>query len=169
MLTLVTVLVVLYLLLRRSYRIAVFVAGAIMGGWLLSTVLKLGVARPRPELVPHLVVVNDFSFPSGHAMLSAVTYLTLARAAVPLEQRRTLKMVFSPLTALLLMSLLDAVVCFSCPLSDGRDWWLGCWNGLGERQLVCIELVLCVQKMSLMVLIDKLSVADVGDGGHGIS
>ncbi len=54
-----------------------------------------------------------------------------------------------------------------CPLSDGRDWWLGCWNGLGERQLVCIELVLCVQKMSLMVLIDKLSVADVGDGVHG--
>ncbi len=30
-----------------SYRIAVFVAVAIMGGWLLSTVLKLGVARPR--------------------------------------------------------------------------------------------------------------------------
>jgi undecaprenyl-diphosphatase len=35
------------------------------------------VARPRPELVPHLIEVNDFSFPSGHAMLSAVTYLTL--------------------------------------------------------------------------------------------
>lgn len=100
-LTLVTVLVVLYLLLRRSYRIALYVAGSITGGWLLSTILKLGVARPRPELVPHLVVVNDLSFPSGHAMLSAVTYLTLGALLSRLEQRRTLKWFF-PLTALFL-------------------------------------------------------------------
>ncbi len=100
-LTLVTLLVVLYLVLRRSYRIALFVAGSIIGGSLLSTVLKLGVARPRPELVPHLVVVNDLSFPSGHAMLSAVTYLTLGALLSRLEQRRTLKWFF-PLTALFL-------------------------------------------------------------------
>lgn len=100
-LTLITLLVLLYLVLRRSYRTAVFVTGSIMGGWLLSTVLKLGVARPRPELVPHLVVVNDLSFPSGHAMLSAVTYLTLGALLSRLEHRRTLKWFF-PLTALFL-------------------------------------------------------------------
>lgn len=76
-LSLMTVLVVFFLLLRGSTRTSAFVTVSIMGGWLLSTSLKLGVARSRPELVSHLVVVSDFSFPSGHAMLSAVTYLTL--------------------------------------------------------------------------------------------
>jgi undecaprenyl-diphosphatase len=50
---------------------------SIGGGQMLSSLLKLGIDRPRPELVPHLAEVSTLSFPSGHAMLSAVTYLTL--------------------------------------------------------------------------------------------
>lgn len=76
-LTLVTFLTVGYLLSTRRTRMALFVFGAVAGGWLLSTTLKLVVARHRPDIVPHLVDINDFGFPSGHAMLSAVTYLTL--------------------------------------------------------------------------------------------
>ena len=34
-------------------------------------------ARPRPEVVPHLVEVNSLSFPSGHSLNSAIVYLTL--------------------------------------------------------------------------------------------
>ncbi|TIX02284.1 MAG: phosphatase PAP2 family protein, partial [Mesorhizobium sp.] len=39
------------------------------------------IDRPRPELVSHLVSETSLSFPSGHAMLSAVTYLTLGSLA----------------------------------------------------------------------------------------
>jgi undecaprenyl-diphosphatase len=76
-LTLMTVMGTAFLLLSRQKAIALFMFLSIAGGWLLSSLLKLGVARPRPDIVPHLVEVSDLSFPSGHAMLSAVTYLTL--------------------------------------------------------------------------------------------
>jgi undecaprenyl-diphosphatase len=104
-LTLVTLLVILFLVLRRSYRTAIFVTGSIAGGALLSTMLKLQVGRPRPQLVPHLVDVYDLSFPSGHAMLSAITYLTLGALLSRLEQRRALK-IFFPIAALLLTLLI---------------------------------------------------------------
>ena len=41
------------------------------------TLLKHGFDRPRPDVVPPLVEVYTQSFPSGHAMLSAVVYLAL--------------------------------------------------------------------------------------------
>lgn len=76
-LSLATLLTVGYLIAVRRKSMAAFVFGAVAGGWLLSTSLKILIARQRPDIVPHLVDINDFSFPSGHAMLSAVTYLTL--------------------------------------------------------------------------------------------
>lgn len=73
----ITLSTTVYLLLVRKSAAALFVFAAIAGGQILSSVLKLGVDRPRPDLVSHLVDVHTLSFPSGHAMLSAVTYLTL--------------------------------------------------------------------------------------------
>jgi undecaprenyl-diphosphatase len=58
---------------------------------LLSTALKLGFARPRPDLVPHGVRVYTASFPSGHAMLSAVTYLTLGALLARVQPQRRVK------------------------------------------------------------------------------
>ena len=46
----------------------------------LSEVQKYSVARVRPDLEPHLVVVKTSSFPSGHAASSMIFYLTLALA-----------------------------------------------------------------------------------------
>ncbi|UYG01694.1 phosphatase PAP2 family protein [Halomonas sp. GD1P12] len=40
--------------------------------------MKLGFGRPRPDLVPHEAMVYTANFPSGHSMMSGVTYLTLA-------------------------------------------------------------------------------------------
>ncbi|GAA3114907.1 phosphatase PAP2 family protein [Rhizobium viscosum] len=76
-LTILTLLATAYLLLDRKTVIAVFLFLSVLSGWLASTGLKIIVARARPDVVPHLVDVNDLSFPSGHAMVSAVTYLTL--------------------------------------------------------------------------------------------
>lgn len=76
-LVLVTTTAIIYLLLIRKSLEALFVLVAVGGGQILSSLLKLGIDRPRPDLVSHLVDVQTLSFPSGHAMLSAVTYLTL--------------------------------------------------------------------------------------------
>jgi len=76
-LTTVTVLVVGFLLLTRKRHSAWMVAASVIGGIALSHLLKWGFGRPRPDLVPHATVVYSQSFPSGHAMLSAVVYLTL--------------------------------------------------------------------------------------------
>jgi undecaprenyl-diphosphatase len=46
----------------------------------ITEVEKLAVARPRPELEPHLAIVRTWSFPSGHATSSMIFYLTLALA-----------------------------------------------------------------------------------------
>jgi len=44
----------------------------------LSEAQKYWIARVRPDLEPHLVVVKTSSFPSGHATSSMVFFLTLA-------------------------------------------------------------------------------------------
>lgn len=80
-LVLFTLAVIVYLLLIRRYGSALFVLVAVGGGQVLSSLLKLGIDRPRPELVSHLAHVSTLSFPSGHAMLSAVTYLTIGSLA----------------------------------------------------------------------------------------
>ncbi|MBB3590698.1 undecaprenyl-diphosphatase [Rhizobium sp. BK529] len=76
-LSILTLLATIYLLLDRRTAIAAFLFLSVLSGWLASTGLKILIARARPDIVPHLVDVNDLSFPSGHAMVSAVTYLTL--------------------------------------------------------------------------------------------
>jgi undecaprenyl-diphosphatase len=44
----------------------------------LSELQKYWVARVRPDLEPHLVVVKTSSFPSGHATSSMIFFVTLA-------------------------------------------------------------------------------------------
>jgi undecaprenyl-diphosphatase len=77
----------LWLAGKRHAALAVFVAVA--GGQLISTLLKLAFDRARPDLVPHGSVVYTTSFPSGHSMMAAVTYLTLgamlARVHAPIR------------------------------------------------------------------------------------
>jgi undecaprenyl-diphosphatase len=80
-----------YLLLSRRFRVACFTAIAVTGGILLSTLLKIGFDRPRPELVPHDTIVYTASFPSGHSMMSAVTYLTLAALLTRVHAQPELK------------------------------------------------------------------------------
>jgi undecaprenyl-diphosphatase len=76
-LTTFTVMVVGFLVLRGKRHAAWMVTFSVIGGILISNLLKWGFARPRPDLVPHATTVYTQSFPSGHAMLSAVVYLTL--------------------------------------------------------------------------------------------
>src|SRR5688572_21236871 len=76
-LALLTVAAIGFMLMHRRWGGAIFVAVSVAGGSLLSAGLKDLFDRPRPDLVPHAVEVTSASFPSGHAMLAMVTYLTL--------------------------------------------------------------------------------------------
>lgn len=80
-LTLITAATIVYFLLIKRWTTALFVLAAVGGGQILATLLKFGIDRPRPDLVSKLAVETSLSFPSGHAMLSAVTYLTLGTLA----------------------------------------------------------------------------------------
>src|SRR5690606_18471236 len=72
-----TLVVAGFLWLDGRRRMMLFVIAAIGSGTWVSSMLKLLVNRPRPDIVPHLSHVQSPSFPSGHSMLSAVVYLTL--------------------------------------------------------------------------------------------
>ncbi len=76
-LTMLTLLVGGFLLAVRKRATALFVVLAIAGGGLAANLLKLAFVRERPDVVPHLVFVDSASFPSAHAMNSAITFLTL--------------------------------------------------------------------------------------------
>jgi len=132
---LITALSILYLLIIRKYFNALFVLLCVAGGWLLSHVIKFGIARPRPDVVAHLVDVNDFSFPSGHAMVSAVTYLTLGallgRTQIQWAARYYFLGVAVLLTLLIGMSRIYLGVHYPTDVlggwAAGAAWACGCW------------------------------------------
>lgn len=66
-----------YLMIVKQRANAILLAGAVITGTVLSNVLKGVFARPRPDLTG-IVKVFTPSFPSGHSLAAAVTYLTLA-------------------------------------------------------------------------------------------
>lgn len=134
-LTLVTATIAGYLLVVRKPGAAALVALSIIGGMLLSTFLKNSFDRPRPDLVPHIVVATSGSFPSGHAMLSAVVYLTLAGLLMRVQGTRAAKF-YVLVTAILLTTAIGTsrvylgvhwptdVVAGWCV---GAAWALLCW------------------------------------------
>ena len=93
--------VVAYLVMAQKRAAAFWVFAAVSGGIVLSNLLKLTFERPRPDLVPHAVRVFTSSFPSGHATLSAITYLTLGALLASLHPSRRFKAYFLGLAMLL--------------------------------------------------------------------
>jgi undecaprenyl-diphosphatase len=84
-LTLITLGVIGYLILRKSYRPLWLILVATLSGLGMSMFLKFSFIRPRPSVVPYLMIETTPSFPSGHSMMSAVIYLTLAAVLTRLE------------------------------------------------------------------------------------
>lgn len=130
---LVTLATIAYLAMTRRRGAALLVIAAIGGGMIASALLKIGFERPRPDLVPHGARVYTASFPSGHAMLSAVTYLTLGALLARIHRPRRVKLFFLGLAVALTM-LVGASRIFlgvHWPSDVLAGWCLGAaWAGL---------------------------------------
>ena len=123
-----------YLLLLRKWSMALLTFGSIAGGMLVSNLLKSGFDRPRPDF-DHAARVFTSSFPSGHAMLSAVTFLTLGALLTRTNVHWRAKVYFLTIAVLLTL-----IVGFSrvylgvhypsdvlAGWSVGSAWALLCW------------------------------------------
>lgn len=141
LLTLVTLSTAGFLILSGKKHMALFLFLAVAGGMLTSLALKDFYHRPRPDIVPHEDYVMTSSFPSGHSMLSALTYLTLGALLARSYTRKRLKAYFLSLAALL-----TGLVGFSrmylgvhwptdvlAGWTAGATWAILCW--LGARWL----------------------------------
>lgn len=93
-LTLLTGIAAGFLALDGKRHMAIFLIGSVLGGLASSTLLKDLFHRPRPDLVPFDVYVSGGSFPSGHSMMAAVTYLTLGALLARSQERKRLKAYF---------------------------------------------------------------------------
>lgn len=141
-LTIVTFGVAAWLLFSGKQRTAGLVLVAVVGGVLFSSLLKLGFARPRPDFVPHSVAVFTNSFPNGHAMMSAVVYLTLGFLVARTQHAVALKVYLLSLALFLtlLVGLSRVYLGVHWP-SDvlagwavGACWALMCWFVMSRLQ-----------------------------------
>lgn len=133
--TLVVAAVVGFLCLQARYRTALVVAAAAVSGEILNHSLKLVFMRERPDVVPHLRDVNTASFPSGHAMESAIVYLTLGVMLMRVAQRRLTKIYCLTIAVLvtLLVGISRVYLGVHFPTDVLGGWMLGfvwaslCW------------------------------------------
>lgn len=103
-LTMVSLVVIGYLALHGRRGAGLLILVSVGGGMALSSGLKVLFGRSRPDLVPHGMEVYTASFPSGHAMLSAVTYLTLGALLARVQPSRRAKIY--PLVVAVILALL---------------------------------------------------------------
>ena len=137
-----TVAVVGFLWLQGKRREMLFVAASVASGQLASTLFKLGFDRPSPDLVPHGAVTYTSSFPSGHAMMAAVTYLTLAALLSRDQPRRVLKAYLLAVAVIVTLAVGASRVYLGvhwptdvlAGWTVGAAWALMCWS-LADRFL----------------------------------
>ena len=114
------------LLLVRLRREATLLAATILSGWVVNTLIKVLVGRPRPTIVSHLAEAGGSSFPSGHSFNSAVVYMGIALALAALSSRRGIRWTMTAgaatLTALIALSRVWLGVHYP---SDVLAGWLG--------------------------------------------
>jgi len=126
-----------YLLLVHKYALAFVVTVAELGGMLLSNLLKTAFDRPRPD-IEHAARVFTASFPSGHATLSAVTFLTLGALLTRTNADDRVKLYFMAVAVFLTIIVGTSRVYLGVHYpSDalagwciGSAWAVLCWAGV---------------------------------------
>jgi undecaprenyl-diphosphatase len=87
----VSLIVTGYLLFQRQALKALALALALGGGLALSETLKTVFERSRPPDIYRAAEALNASFPSGHALMSTVVYLTLGAMLARAATRRRIK------------------------------------------------------------------------------
>lgn len=90
-----------FLVLANRRRIALFLLLSTTSGTLAAFLLKSTFSRSRPDLFAHGDYVVTASFPSAHAMISALVYLTLGALVARVVTSRTVKLYVMAVTLLL--------------------------------------------------------------------
>ncbi len=98
--------VFLFLSHHRFSALLLFVATA--GSLVFNNILKVGFARPRPQVFEWGTHVVSYSFPSGHATSAAAVYGTVAYLAARLQKRA-----WARVLTLAIFGLIILVICFS--------------------------------------------------------
>lgn len=134
---LVVLAVVAYLLMTKRSGAATWIVVSVAGGTILSNVLKHSFNRPRPDFVAHVAQVFSPSFPSGHATLSAVTFLTIGALLASMHDSRRLKVYFLGIAIAItvLVGLTRVYLGVHYPTDVVAGWCVGaawaaiCWTG----------------------------------------
>lgn len=140
--TLIVVAAAAFLLVARRPHAALLLILAAAGGMALGDGMKAIVARPRPDAARALVSTGSFSFPSGHAMLSAATYLTVAaifsRLTCRPSERRSLIATALALSGVVGMSRIYLGVHYPSDVLAGwligSAWAVLCWTFMRRLQ-----------------------------------
>lgn len=122
-------------LLRRQVLEAAVLALALGGGLAISEWLKMLFGRDRPPDIYRAVEVLNPSFPSGHALLSAVVYLTLGATLARATERRDVRVYIIVLAMLLALSVGFTRVYLGVHWASdvlagwcaGASWAAACW------------------------------------------
>lgn len=133
----ITIVVVLDLLLRGQRQSGWYLAGCVVGGTIISSVLKTVFDRPRPDL-PAVVEVFTASFPSGHATVSAVVFLTVGVLLAEAATRTWRKLFYLGIAVFLtlVVGVTRIYLGVHYPTDVLAGWMLGtawallCWGGV---------------------------------------
>ena len=114
---------------------AALVGASIIGGLIISNVLKTVFDRARPDLATEVKVFSA-SFPSGHAMLSAVSFLTLGALLAQGSADRRVKAYIAVLAIILTVAVGTTRVYLGVHHATdvlagwcvGSAWALLCWT-----------------------------------------
>lgn len=119
--------------MERQRAAALWLTVAVLGALTMNIIAKVLFARQRPDILPPELLPVSFSFPSGHAFMSAAVYFTVAALLTHVIPRRRTH-VFVIVTA----GLLTVLTGFSrvylgvhYPSDVLAGWTLGlCWAAL---------------------------------------
>lgn len=114
-----------WLLAKRRRKDALFLVAAVLAGRIAILLQKAVLGRVRPDEFEHLVRVDSFSFPSGHAANATIAYLLLAIVLIADAKRRRFAIIGAVLLSLAI-GVSRVLLAVHWPSDVIAGWAFGC-------------------------------------------